>query len=191
MNLVNIPTPDPKPEAQIIADDMLAKLNANMGERVHAHQTMYRAFWSSSVTPDEIIAAMGTNAGTLLGLASASVAHLATLAAIAGKSLHDFIQPSQYLPKREIIIAPDGTGTIAEKFGHDAWGNFIPVPEDPQRSGYNVNNNPTYGKYSDGTDILQPLPAGAWGYTENKEVFYGYNEDGTPILVAPETPMVP
>lgn len=177
------------PAAQRHADRMTVSFKADLDHRVDTHIKGFKAFWDSSISPDDILAAWGTNATSMLAAASESLQHIGRLAAIVGKSVDDFIPAKFYEPRRQFIPAMDGTATLApSSFGHDAWGKFIPVPEDPQRTGYNEANEPTYGKYSDGTDIMQPLPEGGIGYTDAKEVIYGYNyETGEPIL----TPFAP
>jgi hypothetical protein len=130
MNLIDLPEPTPRSTAEIIAENMLAGLNATLSQRIDDHRKSFRAFWNSPATPDEILAAMGANAGKLLAAAGENVEHIATLAAIAGKTLHDFLAPENYVPRRAITIAEDGTGTLAEPApGFDAWGRPIPEPE--------------------------------------------------------------
>lgn len=131
MNLIDLPTAPAKPAAELIAEHMLARLNATLAERVHDHRVGYAAFWDSSETPDAIIAAMGTNAGVLLAAAGENVDHIGTLAALAGKTVVDFLPLENWVPRRAIIIAEDGTGTLAAPAeGFDAWGRAIPAPEE-------------------------------------------------------------
>ena len=170
------------PEAHTHADRMVFDFNAAMGTIVEIHKRGYNKFWNSNISPDDILARWGTQATKNIQIASQSFQNIAALAAIRGVSVDEFIPPSLYEPRRPYVFHPDGTVTLEEVFGHDAWGRFIPVPEDPQRTGYNDANEPTYGKYADGTDIMQPLPEGAYGYTADKELIYGFYNDETPVL---------
>ena len=130
MNLISLPTPEPKPAAQIVAEEMLFKLNEQLAERVHAHRVGYAKFWDSPATPDDIIAAMGPYAGILLAAAAENIEHIGRLAAIVGKTVLDFLPAENWVPRREIIIAADGTGSLAPPAeGFDAWGRAIPEPE--------------------------------------------------------------
>lgn len=186
MNLVTPPAKELIASSKTHADAMIFDFNSDMARRVESHKRGFRKFWDSKVTPDDILLEWGSNAPVMLAAASESLQHIGRLAAIIGLTIDDFIPSHLYEPRRQFIISPEGVVTLEDPaFGHDAWGRFIPVPEDPQRTGYNENDEPTYGKYSDGTDILQPLPEGGIGYTADKEVIYGYDEDGTPILTPP------
>lgn len=188
MKLVTPPNQNKRPKAEVIAERMMHRFNVLLNEKVAAHVSGFKQFWDDpEATPDDILAGWGNQATTMLAAASESLEHIGRLAAIVRRSVDDFIPAKFYEPRRQFIPAADGTATLAPPaFGHDAWGKFIPVPEDPQRTGYNAANEPTYGKYSDDTDIMQPLPEGGIGYTEAKEVIYGYNEEtGEPILTPP------
>lgn len=123
MQLIPITLTTPPPAAEVIANQLLHRVNASLAERVHEHVTGYRAFWDSPETPDSILAALGDKAVMMLATASENVSHIGRLAALAGKSLHDFLPPEHYLPRRAFIPAADGTATLAPPAdGHDAWG---------------------------------------------------------------------
>jgi len=63
---------------------------------------------------------MGSSAGTFILVARESLEHLGTLAALVGKTLNDFISPTNYEPPAEITVNLDGTVTLT-------W----PTPPDP------------------------------------------------------------
>lgn len=125
--LIILPTPEVRPQAEIEAGQMLHALNATLAQRVHDHKVFYRKFWKSTVTPDALLVAMGAYAGVLLGAAGENLEHISRLAAIVGKTLHDFIAPEDYEPPRAFVVT-DGVVTLAPPAdGYDAWGNLIPV----------------------------------------------------------------
>jgi len=130
MSLIQVTESTPPPEAQRIAEMLLHKINASLAERVHEHCANYAAFWDSAETPDSIIAAMGNNAALFLMSAKENIEHIGRLAALVEKQVTDFIAPENFMPRRELIIAPDGSATIAAPAaGFDAWGRPIPEPE--------------------------------------------------------------
>jgi len=131
MSLIPIVTAPPQPEAQRLADMLLHKVNASLAERVHEHGVNFTAFWDSAETPDSIIAAMGTNALLFLRSAGENIEHISRLAALVGKQVTDFIAPEMFTPRREFVIAADGSVTITPPAdGFDLHGK--PIPEEPQ-----------------------------------------------------------
>jgi len=128
--LIKLPEGEQKPEAQKLADHMLHTLNATLAERVHDHKRFYAKFWRASETPDNLLVAMGVNAGVLLTAAQENLEHISRLAAIVGDTLHDYILPVEYEPKRAFIVT-DGVVTLAKPAeGFDAWGNAIVESEE-------------------------------------------------------------
>jgi len=98
---------------QEIAVNLLQQMNAEAERRVGVHRDMFNAFWNSTeATPQEIAAKMGNNAAAFFALASQNVTHIATCAAIVGKTLDDYLQPSEYVPPQTVIVNQDGTVTI-------------------------------------------------------------------------------
>ena len=111
--LIPLPEPEPLPAAQAIAQSELARVNQLLSDRTSAHKERFAAFWDNSqATPDEILAAMGTNAVLWLQAASESAGHIARLAAIVGKTLDDFLSPEFYVPRRAFVIGQDGSVTL-------------------------------------------------------------------------------
>lgn len=122
MNIISITPPQPPPAAQAIADSLLAHLNAELHRRAQSHIDRYKEFWDSAETPDAILAAMGANAVVWLQVAQESVRHMHALAQLAGGTVYDVV-PAEYLePRREFIVATNGTVSLA------------PVPE-PESDG--------------------------------------------------------
>lgn len=129
--LIELPIAPVKPPAQLIAEHMLHKLNATLAERVNDHKVFFRKFWDSEETPDALLIAMGAYAPVLLAAASENLEHISRLAGIVGKTLHDFLAPDEYAPRRAFIIAPDGITLAPPADGYDAWGREIPAPIEP------------------------------------------------------------
>ena len=110
-----IPTNPPAlPSAAVqIAKSEIDRLNAMLGARIADHRERYLAFWENpSATPDEILAALGSDARRYLDAASESVGHLARLAALAGSSLGEILPPEYYVPRRAFVFSGDGTITL-------------------------------------------------------------------------------
>lgn len=129
MNLIQLPTPPPKPAAQSIAEDLLAGLNAEMARRVEHHAREFAKFWDSPETPDVILAAMGPYAILMLQAATENLSNIGKLAAMVGLTLDDAISPQHYMPRREFITT-DGVVTLAPPAdGFDAWGRPLPDPK--------------------------------------------------------------
>jgi hypothetical protein len=77
------------------------------------HQRIFPLVWTSDdYTPTEFFAEAGTQAVKFMRIAGENVEHIAALAAIDGKTLHDFLDPSEYTPPRAYTVHSDGTITI-------------------------------------------------------------------------------
>ncbi len=112
MSLINLPTTQP-PAAQRIALELLGKINSQIESRVQAHKGMWSDFWQNNeATPEEILAAMGTNAHLMLGSAVESVRHIDEVAKLAGKSAADFLESEEINGLRPMVANPDGTVTL-------------------------------------------------------------------------------
>jgi hypothetical protein len=99
--------------AQEIATSLLSDINREAQRRAAMHRDSFCAFWySTEATPQQLVAKMGTSATLFFQIAQANVEHIATVAALSGKQLSDFLQPSEYIPPKTITYNPDGTVTI-------------------------------------------------------------------------------
>lgn len=131
MDPIYTPPPPPEiPEAQLVAQDLLAGLDPERARLIEHHAREFAKVWRNPrVTPDEILAAMGANAIFLQQGAQCSVANLAAIAAIQGKAISDIISLSDFYPPREFVPHDDGTVTIGPiPAGCDAWGRPLPEP---------------------------------------------------------------
>jgi hypothetical protein len=112
MSLITLPSTEP-PAAQRIALGLLGQLNTQIDSRVQAHKGMFSDFWNNNAaTPEEILAAMGTNAHLLLGTATESVRHINAVAQLAGKTVADFLEPEEIAGLRPMTANQDGTVTL-------------------------------------------------------------------------------
>lgn len=130
MNLIK-PTPQPvRPAADLIAEELLAGLNAALHRRVEEHAEGFRRFWDSPETPDAIAAAMGENGKLFLESSRENLRCLGTLAAMVGKTLNDAISPEHYMPRRKLTL--DGNRLVIDPPSerHDAWGRAIRVVQE-------------------------------------------------------------
>jgi hypothetical protein len=127
MKIVNITPPVTRPAADLIAEELLAGLNAALHRRVEEHAEGFRRFWDSPETPDAIAAAMGENGKLFLESSRENLRCLGTLAAMVGKTLNDAISPEHYMPRRNLTL--DGNRLVIDppREGHDAWGRLIPT----------------------------------------------------------------
>ena len=79
---------DTTPLAVHIASSLLAMANHKSERRMQFHQACFNAVWhNESVSPEVILAAMGTNAARYLQAAAESVRHIAEIALISGLTL--------------------------------------------------------------------------------------------------------
>lgn len=123
MNLINIPPPPPPDQAQLIAEDILGSINYELSRRVEHHKEGFNKFWNSSVTPDEILEKIGTNAKLMLEASRANLRNINELAQMINKTLLDFIPQDNWYPKRAFIENEDGTATLEPpEDGFDLWG---------------------------------------------------------------------
>ena len=112
-----------KPLSHMVAEHLLLTLNAEFERRIEHHTVEFRRFWDSDAKPDDIIAHMGTNAALFLAASVINLKGIEALAHLIGKTLDDAIPAEDRVPRREIIIHPDGSATLASPAeGFDAWG---------------------------------------------------------------------
>lgn len=133
MELITITKPKPESQAKRIADELLEGVNVEMQRRVDYRRVLHGRLWNSPVPPDDIIAAMGTNAKLFCAITGEEVEHITRVATTASKTLGDMIPAVWCAPIRELQPQPDGTVLIAEPAeGLDKWGKVIPIPPVPE-----------------------------------------------------------
>jgi len=120
------PEPQPVPKEVQIANGLLAGINQELQRRVEVHARNFHYLWDrgeGEPTADQIVSAMGTNAGLFFLISRLSAEQIAQAAQLVGKTLDDFLPPSDYEPPATVTINPDGTVTLE-------WPP-PPPPEDP------------------------------------------------------------
>ena len=63
-------------------------------------------------TPEEIVEAMGIDAGYVFQCALANLSIIGTCASYSGRTLNDFMQPIEYTPLKTVNFNQDGTVTL-------------------------------------------------------------------------------
>ncbi|MDH4445710.1 MAG: hypothetical protein QE267_11365 [Akkermansiaceae bacterium] len=107
---------DATPPAVHIASSLLATANHESERRVQFHQACCNAVWhNESVSPEVILAALGTNAASCLQAAAESVRHVEEIAAISGLRLDDVLAASSREMPHEVILHEDGSATPAQE----------------------------------------------------------------------------
>jgi hypothetical protein len=129
--LIPIPVPPQPPALEVFATNELGQVNASLARRVEEHRDRFRAFWRTyQFTPDEILVQFGTpNAVIWLQAAGESMNHINRLAQTVGKTIADFLDPSDFVPPRAFVVSDQGVVTLAPPAeGFDAWGRPLPEP---------------------------------------------------------------
>lgn len=110
-NLITPPTLDPSPQ---IAASVARQINSEINRRAQTTISLWNMVWNSkSATPDQVVAALGKQAGLVFNLAAENVAHLTRAASLAGQPLNVYL-PAQYqTTPRAVTINSDGTVTLA------------------------------------------------------------------------------
>jgi len=118
--------------AATVAAFMIKSAKEQLQIRVAVQPILYDAFWNDTqATPDEILQALGSNGTRFVAIAGENVEHIATLAAIFGKSLSDFIPNESWQPRRAFIFNEDGSASLSPPAeGFNAWG--LPIAADPE-----------------------------------------------------------
>lgn len=124
-DLFPFPEPTPPPKEVQVANGLLLAMNQELQRRVQIHAQNFQYLWNrgeGEPTADQIVSAMGTNAGLFFALSRLSAEQIATAAQLVGKTLDDFLSPADYEPPATVVINPDGTVTLE-------WPEPPPPPE--------------------------------------------------------------
>lgn len=113
-----------KTRAEKVVDEILNGIEISTRQLVKTHREGFRRVWEDQLTPDEVVAQMGTRA---VGIMSSSWALVQLLLTIDP----NIMQPAQFMPRRGLTMNQDGTVTLAPPpDGYDAWGRPLPPPVD-------------------------------------------------------------
>jgi hypothetical protein len=132
MKLVNIIPPPTRPEAERVAEELLAGLNAELARRVEHHAAGFSLFWDSEATPDAIAEALGENGKLFLDLSKENLRNIANIAAMVEKTLDDAIAPAHYQSRRPLTLDGNRIVIAPPAAGQDAWGRPLPPAAQPE-----------------------------------------------------------
>lgn len=126
MSLFQTTPPASRPAIEIEVEDFLATTESMLARRVEDHKTLYHRFWDSPHTPDALLAEMGANALPMLLAARENLESIERLAILGGEVLTDYIPASSCEPRRDFLVAENGTVTLSPPAeGFDAWGDPV------------------------------------------------------------------
>lgn len=110
---------------QTTADMLAARMNQELVRRVEEHKKLRDLLWNNpfGATPQQVLAALGTNAGRLFALSAENIRHVTACAQITGKTAADFgltaeMSETPNAPNGNpwlVTINNDGTVTISEQ----------------------------------------------------------------------------
>ncbi len=108
---------DPRPAAtpaQQAAAELLETVDSELSRRATGHEDGWRAFWepAESVTTQQIADAIGTDGGLWLQLSRANLEHIATYAAMVGRTLDDYLPIECQSSLHPVTVNSDGSLTI-------------------------------------------------------------------------------
>lgn len=109
-----IPPPPPtEPIARAAVRFLFDGIHQELLRRAAIHKNGFALVWRSGThSAAEFFAEAGTEAGLFMQVAGANVAHIAAVAVMIGKTLHDYILPEDYMPPQPYTIHDDGTVTL-------------------------------------------------------------------------------
>ena len=107
--------PPPEPPARTAVRKLFLTPDEELQRRAAIHREGFALVWRSGThSAAEYFEEAGTDGGLFMQIAGTNVAHIATVAAMIGKTLHDYLQPADYVPPQAYTIHEDGTVTIDE-----------------------------------------------------------------------------
>lgn len=107
------PPPPSEPIARAAVRSLFDGIHQELLRRAAVHKNGFALVWRSGThSAAEFFAEAGTEAGLFMQVAGANVAHIAAVAVMIGKTLHDYLQPEDYVPPLAYTAHADGTITI-------------------------------------------------------------------------------
>ncbi len=108
----NTPTP-----AENIANNLTRNMEMSLRQRIMFRQQSWRSVWENTLaTPDEILAALGTNAVKVLTASTIDAEWFVSLAAAMGISVNTIIDPKFLAIKAGWTLTPNNDGTVTAEF---------------------------------------------------------------------------
>jgi hypothetical protein len=109
-----IPPPPPsEPIARTAVRTLFDGIHQELVRRAAVHKSGFALVWRSGThSAAEFFAEAGTEAVLFMQIAGANLQHIAAVAVMIGKTLHDYLLPEDYVPPLPYTAHPDGTITI-------------------------------------------------------------------------------
>ncbi len=109
-----IPPPPPtEPVARTAVRSLFESVHQELVRRSNIHKAGFALVWRSGThSAAQFFEEAGPDGGLFMQIAGTNVAHIATVAAMIGKTLHDYLHPDDYVPPRPYTINEDGTVTL-------------------------------------------------------------------------------
>lgn len=113
MSLTAPPEPT-EPTARTAVRKLFLTPHEELQRRAAIHRDGFTAVWRSGThTAAEFFAEAGTQGALFMQIAGTNVTHIATVAQMIGKTLHDYLQPEDYVPPHAYTAHADGTITLS------------------------------------------------------------------------------
>jgi hypothetical protein len=107
------PEPLTEPTARAAVRKLFLTPDEELVRRAAVHREGFALVWRSGThSAEEYFEEAGTDGGLFMQIAGTNVQHIATVAAMIGKTLHDYLLPEDYVPPRPYTLNEDGTVTV-------------------------------------------------------------------------------
>jgi len=105
--------PPPEPPARVAVRKLFLTPDEELHRRAAIHREGFALVWRSGThSAAEYFEEAGTDGALFMEIAGTNVQHIAMVATMIGKALHDYLLPEDYVPPRPYTINDDGTVTI-------------------------------------------------------------------------------
>ena len=102
-----------EPAARTAVRELFQSVHDELIRRAAIHKGGFRKVWRSGThTAAAFFAEAGPQGVLFMQVAGTNVAHIAAVATMIGKTLHDYLQPEDYVPPIAYTAHADGTITI-------------------------------------------------------------------------------
>jgi hypothetical protein len=105
--------PPAEPPARVAVRKLFLTPHEELTRRAAIHREGFALVWRSGThSAAEYFAEAGTDGALFMEIAGTNVQHIAMVATMIGKTLHDYLAPEDYTPPVSYTIHEDGTITI-------------------------------------------------------------------------------
>lgn len=107
------PAEPTEPAARAAVRQLFLTPDEELQRRAAVHKPSFAKVWMSGThTAAEFFAEAGTQGVLFMTVAGLNIQQMAEAAALIGKTLHDYLQPEDYVPPLAYTAHADGTITI-------------------------------------------------------------------------------